>query len=70
MARVVLCGCRCQHGECDEMLASSGLPFAIIQPQILFDNLLKFQGDIIKHDRSWYGLGGRNSNNSNVTHRD
>jgi len=46
------------HGECDEMLASSGLPFAIIQPQILFDNLLKFQGDIIKHDRSWYGLGG------------
>ena len=47
-----------EHADCDALLAASGLPHAVIQSQILLDNLLKFQGEAIKHDRAVYGLGG------------
>jgi NAD(P)H dehydrogenase (quinone) len=39
------------------MLESSGIPFAVVCPSVLFDNLSKFQGDVIRLDRALYGLG-------------
>jgi uncharacterized protein YbjT (DUF2867 family) len=47
-----------EHAACDALLTASSLPHAIVHSQILLDNLLKFQGDIIKRDRAVYGLGG------------
>ena len=47
----------CQHRECDALLSGSGIAYAVVHPSILFDNLLKFQGDIIRSDRALYGLG-------------
>ena len=45
------------HIACDALLQSSGLPYAVVCPSILFDNLIKFQGDVIRLDRALYGLG-------------
>ena len=50
------------HAACDAALSSSGVAYCVINSNVLFDNLLKFQAAHVKKERALVGLDSQQPN--------